>query len=214
MPKFCSAKKKEPTAPHDLKKIVFCGRLLWDKGLAELVEAARILRGQGLEFIAAGAPDPGNPAAVSIETIRDWESQGLVRFPGHVEDIRGLLADADVFLVLPSYREGLPRSLIEAGACGLPLIATDVPGCRDVITNGQDGILVPARDATALANAISQLIPDNELALRLGSAARERVLQFFDEKVIVKITFGDYEGARADSDQPVSCPQALRIPQV
>ena len=68
--------RKEPTAPRDLKKIVFCGRLLWDKGLAELVEAARILRGQGLEFIAAGAPDPGNPAAVPIEAIRDWESQG------------------------------------------------------------------------------------------------------------------------------------------
>ena len=83
----------------------------------------------------------------------------LVQFPGHMEDMPAFFAEADIF-VLPSYREGLPRSLIEAGACGLPLIATDVPGCRDVIMYGLDGILVPSRDATALANAIWRLVTD------------------------------------------------------
>jgi glycosyltransferase involved in cell wall biosynthesis len=182
----------EPPVVRPRKRIVFCGRLLWDKGLAELVEAARILRGDGLEFIAAGAPDPGNPAAVPSETVREWERQGLVHFPGHVQDMPGLLAEADIF-VLPSYREGLPRSLIEAGACGLPLIATDVPGCRDVITNGRDGILIPVRDAAALANAISQLVTDPDLASRLGVAARERVLRSFDDDILVKDTLQVYD---------------------
>ena len=180
-----------PPVSRPRKRIVFCGRLLWDKGLAELVEAAGILRGSGLEFIAAGAPDPGNPAAVPIETIRDWESQGLVQFPGHIEDMPGLFAKADIF-VLPSYREGLPRSLIEAGACGLPLIATDVPGCRDVITNGLDGILVPPRDASALADAIWQLVSDADLASRFGVAARERVLRSFDDNILIKHTLDVY----------------------
>ena len=179
-------------APRERKRVVFCGRLLWDKGIAELVEAAAILRGRGLQFIAAGAPDPGNPAAVPIETIRKWKNEGLVQFPGHVEDMPGLLGEADVF-VLPSYREGLPRSLIEAGACGLPLVAADVPGCRDVITNGRDGLLVPARDAAALANAISRLVDDADLASRLGLAARDKVLRSFDERIIIGDTLAVYE---------------------
>jgi glycosyltransferase involved in cell wall biosynthesis len=184
--------RKGSVAAVERKRIVFCGRLLWDKGIAEFVEAARTLQGQGLEFIAAGAPDPGNPAAIPIETIRQWESQGLVQFPGHVEDIPGLLAETDVF-VLPSYREGLPRSLIEAGACGLPLIATDVPGCRDVITNGQDGLLVPPRDPSALATAISQLASNPDLALKLGLAAREKICRSFNENRIIQDTLDVYE---------------------
>jgi glycosyltransferase involved in cell wall biosynthesis len=173
-------------------KVVYCGRLLWDKGLAELVEAARILRGRGLSFVVAGSPDPGNPAAVPIETIRDWESLGLVRFLGHVEHIEQLLATADVF-VLPSYREGLPRSLIEAAACGLPLVATDVPGCREVVTDGIDGLLVPPRDARALAEAIWRLASNPPLAAKLGAAARERVVRCFDEKIVIRQTLEVYE---------------------
>lgn len=174
------------------KRIVFCGRLLWDKGLGEFVEAARILHGQGLEFVAAGAPDPGNPAAVPVDRIGEWRSQGLVRFPGHVEDMPGLLAETDVF-VLPSYREGLPRSLIEAGACALPLVATDVPGCREVITNGENGLLVPARDPAALAAAISRLANDADLAAKLGLAARRKVLRDFDESKVIRETMAVYE---------------------
>jgi glycosyltransferase involved in cell wall biosynthesis len=177
---------------RDAIQIVFCGRLLWDKGLSELVEAARILQGRGLVFVAAGAPDPGNPAAVPAETIRNWENQGLVRFPGHVERVERLLATADVF-VLPSYREGLPRSLIEAGACGLPIIATDVAGCRDVITDGIDGLLVPARNAGSLAEAIWRVASNPELAARLGAAARERVVRCFDEQIVIRQTLDVYE---------------------
>jgi glycosyltransferase involved in cell wall biosynthesis len=189
--KFRPRREQAATSRHR-KRIVFCGRLLWDKGLAELVEAAQLLRERGLEFIAAGLPDPGNPAAVPMETIRNWESQGLVQFPGHIDDMPALFAEADIF-VLPSYREGLPRSLIEAGACGLPLIATDVPGCRDVITDGLDGILVPSRDATALANAIWRLVTDADLASRVGMAAREKVLRSYDETLVIRRTVDVYE---------------------
>ena len=184
--------RNETAAARRRKRIVFCGRLLWDKGIGELVEAARILRGRGLEFVAAGAPDPGNPAAVPIKTINEWKTEGLVQFPGHVEDMPDFLSKADIF-VLPSYREGLPRSLIEAGASGLPLIATDVPGCRDVISSGRDGILVPPRNAIALADAISRLAADDGLASRLGAAAREKVLATFNESDIIKSTLDVYE---------------------
>jgi glycosyltransferase involved in cell wall biosynthesis len=183
---------RPPAAARDEMRVVYCGRLLWDKGLAELVEAARILRGRGLSFVVAGSPDPGNPAAVPIETIRDWESLGLVRFLGHVEHIEQLLATADVF-VLPSYREGLPRSLIEAAACGLPLVATDVPGCREVVTDGVDGLLVPARDARTLAEAIWRLASNPPLAAKLGAAARERVVRCFDERIVIRQTLDVYE---------------------
>ena len=186
------APRSERSAPRGRTRVVFCGRMLRDKGVAEFVEAARLLQGQGLEFIAAGGADPGNPAAIPVEAIREWERQGLVRFPGHVENMPELLAGADIF-VLPSYREGLPTSLIEAGASGLPLIATDVPGCREVITNGRDGILVPPRDATALASAIAQLVADADLAARLGLAARERVLRSFDEDIVIRDTLNVYE---------------------
>jgi glycosyltransferase involved in cell wall biosynthesis len=182
---------REGAAPPR-KRILFCGRLLWDKGLAEFVEAAQILRGRGLDFVAAGAPDPGNPGAVPIEKICEWERLGLAHFPGHVDDMRELLAETDIF-VLPSYREGLPRSLIEAGACGLPLVATDVPGCKDVITDGQDGLLVPARDAPALAKAIWRLAENDDLARKLGLAARERVVKSFDETIVIERTLDVYQ---------------------
>jgi glycosyltransferase involved in cell wall biosynthesis len=182
--------------PHKVRsvgrpRIIYTGRLLWDKGLGEFVEAAKLLRALKLDFVAAGSADPGNPAAVPKEKIQEWEAQGLVRFPGHVEDIPELLAEADVF-VLPSYREGLPRSLIEAAACGLPLVATDVPGCREVITDGRDGLLVPPRDATALADAIRKLVEDPELASRLGANAREKAKAVFDEDLIIDSTLNVY----------------------
>ncbi len=172
-------------------QILYTGRLLWDKGIAEFVEAAKRLQALDIDFVAAGSPDPGNPAAVPMDKLREWETQGLVRFPGHVEDIPKLLAEADIF-VLPSYREGLPKSLIEAAACGLPLIATDVPGCRDVITDGLDGLLVPPRDSAALADAIWKLVEDPDLASRLGANAREKAEAVFDEKLIVDKTLDVY----------------------
>jgi glycosyltransferase involved in cell wall biosynthesis len=174
-------------------RVVLAARMLWDKGVREFVEAARTLKSQGraLRFQLAGAPDPGNPASIPELVLRDWQATGLVEWLGHVDDMPGLLASADI-VVLPSYREGLPKSLIEAAACARPLITTDVPGCRAVVTDGVDGLLVPVRDALALAQAIACLQDDPSFARRLGEAARVKALAEYDECRIVAGTLDVY----------------------
>ncbi len=174
-------------------RVLLAARLLWDKGIAEYVEAARILRARGrmIRFLLAGSPDPGNPAAVPESMLREWISAGLLEWLGHVDDMAGLFAQVDA-VVLPSYREGLPKSLIEAAACGLPLITTDVPGCREVVTDNIDGLLIPPRDADALADAIARLQDDPQLAQRLGEAARAKALAEFDERIVIRKTLEVY----------------------
>lgn len=175
-------------------RVLLAARLLWDKGIAEYIEAARQLRRQGreLQFLLAGDPDPGNPAAVDEATVRGWVAEGIVQWLGHVDDMPALFASVDM-VVLPSYREGLPKGLIEAAACALPLVTTDVPGCREVVSDGVDGLLVPARDADALARAIARLQDDPELAQRLGEAARAKALAEFDERIVIARTMAVYD---------------------
>lgn len=183
----------EPIEPRPLR-VVLAARMLWDKGIAEFVAAARLLRAQNraLQFILAGDPDPGNPASIPEKTLLEWKASGLVEWLGHVEDMPGLLAEADI-VVLPSYREGLSKTLIEAAACERPLITTDVPGCRDVVTDNVTGLLVPARNAEALALAIARLQDDPALARRLGQAARENALLEFDERIVTARTLAVYD---------------------
>ncbi|MDR7135851.1 glycosyltransferase involved in cell wall biosynthesis [Lysobacter niastensis] len=175
-------------------RVLLAARLLWDKGLAEYVAAARALRAQGreIEFLLAGDPDPGNPAAVTEARVRSWVEEGVVEWLGHVDDMPALLASVNI-VVLPSFREGLPKGLIEAAACGLPLVTTDVPGCREVVSDGVDGLLVAARDADALADAIARLQDDPELAARLGRAARNKALAQFDENIVIRRTLETHE---------------------
>ncbi len=182
-----------PDADTPPFRVLLAARLLWDKGLAEFVDAARRLHGEGraIDFLLAGDPDPGNPAAVPEATVHDWVAEGLLHWLGHVDDMPALFASVDV-VVLPSYREGLPKGLIEAGACALPLVTTDVPGCREVVTDGVDGLLVPVRDAGALATAIARLHDDPVLASRLGAAARARALAEFDEQIVIARTLAVY----------------------
>lgn len=174
-------------------RILLAARLLWDKGIAEFVEAARVLRAQGraVHFLLAGDPDPGNPAAVPEATVRGWVEEGVIEWLGHVDDMPRLYASVDM-VVLPSYREGLPKGLIEAAACALPLVTTDVPGCREVVSDGVDGLRVPVRDAEALARAIARLLDDPELAARLGRAARAKAFECFDERLVVARTLAVY----------------------
>ena len=185
------AASQEP--PARAFRVLLPARLLWDKGLAEYVAASRTLRGEGrdIEFLLAGEPDPGNPAAVPEATIRGWVGEGAIRWLGHVEDMPALFATVDA-VVLPSYREGLPKGLIEAGACGLPLVTTDVPGCREVVTHNVDGLLVAIKDPRALAHAIARLHDDPALRANLGVAARRRALAEFDERIVIAQTMDVY----------------------
>jgi glycosyltransferase involved in cell wall biosynthesis len=175
-------------------RVVLIARMLWDKGVAEFAEAACLLHAEGrdIDCLLVGDADPGNPASVPDATLQAWRAEGAVRWLGHVDDMPALLQSADI-VVLPSYREGLPKSLIEAAACAKPLVAADVPGCREVVTHEVDGLLVPVRDGPALARAIARLQDDPALAARLGAAAREKALALFDERIVIAQTLAVYD---------------------
>ena len=188
--KFAPGLRSTPAGPF---KVLLPARLLWDKGVGEYVEAARILKAEGreIEFLLAGAPDKGNPTSVDQTTILQWQADGLVRWLDHVDAMPALFNSVDA-VVLPSYREGLPNSLTEAAACGRCLITTDVPGCRDVVTHGQNGLIVPARNPVGLADAIRRVAADRKYCRTLGEAARETALQVFDEKIVLSQTLDIY----------------------
>lgn len=167
----------EPPGPP---VVAFVGRLLADKGIHTLIATHRLLRSRGsnVELLIAGIPDPANPASVSQREAESWNREPGLSWLGHVTDIAGLWARASI-AVLPSRREGLPMSLLEAAACGRPMVATDVPGCREVALPGQTGLLVPADDAPALADAIETMSSSPELRARYGAAARRLVEERF-----------------------------------
>jgi glycosyltransferase involved in cell wall biosynthesis len=175
-------------------RVLLAARLLWEKGVREYVEASRTLRAQGrrVRFLLAGASDPGNPAAVPEAIVRTWVDEGLVEWIGHVEDMPALFASIDLFVLPSYYREGLPKSLIEAAACATPLITTDMPGCRDVVTDGVDGLIVPPRNAEALCAAIARVLDAPDLARKLGLAARAKALAEFDERIVIRRTLATY----------------------
>ncbi|HZH44989.1 MAG TPA: glycosyltransferase family 4 protein [Lysobacter sp.] len=176
-------------------RVLLAARLLWEKGVGEYVEAARRLRLQGrdIEFLLAGTPDPGNPRSVKQAEVEAWAREGVVRWLGHVDDMPTLMRSVDV-MVLPSYyREGVPKSMIEAAACGLALITTDLPGCREVVReHGVDGLHVQPRNAAQLAEQIALLDDDRALLRRLGVRARERALSEFDERIVIGRTLEVY----------------------
>ncbi|MCO5119222.1 MAG: glycosyltransferase family 4 protein [Burkholderiaceae bacterium] len=192
--RFTQALRSPPDAGAPLV-VLFVGRLLFDKGIVDFVETALRCRQEGgspgMRFLVAGEPDPGNPASVPLDALRQWKEAGVVEFLGHVEDMAGLLAMADI-VVLPSRAEGAPRSLIEAAACGIPLVATDVPGCREVVLDGQNGFLVPLHDIGALVAAVLRLAGDDELRRRMGESGRRLVLESLDEKIVFERTVDVY----------------------
>jgi len=163
--------------PSDKSKhipvVLFSSRMLITKGLLDYMEAVRILKQAGLKarFALAGTTDTGNPASISPEEIEAWKEVGLVEWWGWQDNMPATLAQADIFC-LPSYREGVPNALLEACACGLPIVTTDVPGCRDVVTHGVNGLLVPAKNATELARALEKLLADPQLRKTMGMAGR------------------------------------------
>lgn len=174
-------------------RVLLPARLLWDKGLAEYVQAARLLRSQGrsIDFLLAGDPDPGNPAAVPEVEVRAWVDEGILAWLGHVDDMSELLRTVDI-VALPSYREGLPKGLIEAAASGCALVTADAPGCREVVDHEVNGLLVPVGDADGLAHAIARLHDDPVLRARLAEAGHRKALERFDERIVVRETLSVY----------------------
>ena len=173
--------KFRPSNKHnDVPIVLFSSRLLATKGIREYMEAVRTLKQNGFKarFVLAGKTDPGNPASVMDEQIESWDQSGLVEWWGWQEDMPSTLAQTDIFC-LPSYREGVPNALLEACACGLPIVTTDVPGCRDVVTHGVNGLLVPVRNAFALANALETLLASPDLRQAMGTAGRETAINKF-----------------------------------
>jgi len=190
----CTHFMPRPCVSNHEHQVLLAARLLWDKGIAEYAEAARMLHDlyPRVRFLLAGTPDPGNPAAVPESVLRGWVREGVLDWLGHVEDMVEVLGSVDV-AVLPSYyREGTPKFLIEAAACGLALVTCDVPGCREVVVDGVNGLLVPPRDAKALAAAIAKMLDSGELRKRFGRAARETALAEFDEKMVIESTLALY----------------------
>ncbi len=185
-------------APHprdrvEVPVVLFPARMLQTKGLEELISAARILRRRGVRarFLLAGDPDPDNPASIPESRIRPWVDEGLVEYLGRVEEMPPVYAQADL-VCLPSWREGLPKSLVEAGAAGLASVTTDVPGCRDVVRDGLEGLLVPVCDAEALAGALERLIQDEGERSRMGQRARARVVEEFSLDRVIAETLALY----------------------
>ncbi len=178
--------------------VVMVARLLAEKGVTEFVDAAHAVRRSrpDCRFVLAGDLDPGNPSSIPAPTLAVWKQQGDVELLGHVDDVLPLLQGADL-AVLPSYREGTPRSLLEAGACGLPLVATDVPGCREVVIDGDNGLLVPAKDSGALADAILTLIDDPARRAHMGARSRALVCERFSEESVIRRTLEVYRRALA-----------------
>ncbi|MGJ4932570.1 glycosyltransferase family 4 protein [Bradyrhizobium sp. HKCCYLS2038] len=179
----------------------FAGRLLTDKGVRALVAAHRTLRQQGNDYqlLIAGSPDPANPASVSPEEVEAWRREAGMTLLGQIKDITELWRRCHI-AVLPSHREGLPVSLLEAAACGRPLISTDAPGCREIAIHGQTGLSVPIEDAAALAQAMAQLATSPGLRARYGAAARQLVEDKLSARIIGRSVVALYDRLTAAAD--------------
>tara|TARA_A100001037_G_C15152113_1_gene640072 strand:+ start:1571 stop:2692 length:1122 start_codon:yes stop_codon:yes gene_type:complete len=166
---------------------MFVGRLQMDKGLAEFVDAARHLKKKRSDvvFVMVGAPDPGNIRSVPESNLSQWQSEGDVIFTGRREDVHHLMAAANTVVTPTYYREGLPRTLLEAAASGLPLIGTDMPGVREAISDDYNGILIPTRNSNAISNAVERLADNPDLARKYGEASLDRARSEFDHRRVV-----------------------------
>ena len=176
--------------------IMVVSRMLWDKGVGEFVEAARVLKDSGrlnnVSFVLVGDPDDDNRGAISREQLMAWQAEGVIEWWGFRADVENVLSKATISC-LPSYREGLPKSLLESLAMGLPCIATDVPGCREAVADGVNGYLVPARDPVALAQAIERLLTAPDLLVKFGHQSRKMAVEQFSREIVNEQTIQLYK---------------------
>ncbi|MGL6382079.1 glycosyltransferase family 4 protein [Aeromonas caviae] len=173
---------------HNPTTFLLIARMLWDKGIGEYIEAARVIKSKypKTHFQLLGACDVPNPSLISREQISIWESEGIVEYLGTTDDVRTVIANVDC-VVLPSYREGIPRTMLEAAAMAKPLIVSDAPGCKDVVINGKTGFLCKVKNRDSLAAAMELIINQStQERVDMGMAGRNLVLHKFDERIVIK----------------------------
>lgn len=185
----------EPSGPP---VVVLASRLLWDKGIGEFVAAAGSLRMDGVmaRFVLVGEPDPANPASISHSQLHAWVAEGAVEWEGRRDDMPSVFANCHVVCLPTFYGEGVPKVLLEAAASGRAIVATDAPGCREIVKNGENGLLVPPRDAKALAEALRTLIEDPDLRRRMGRRGREITEAEFSLDRVIAETLAVYREVR------------------
>ncbi len=179
--------KPSPLPPLPPLRVAVVARKLWSKGIDVAVEAVRAARAQGapVELSLYGAPDPSNPKAIPEETLKAWAAEPGISWHGATQDIAGVWREHHIACLPSRGGEGLPRTLLEAAACGRAIVTTDVPGCRTLVRNGVEGLLVPPGDAAALCEALVSLSHQPDLVARMGEAARNRVLDGFTERDVM-----------------------------
>lgn len=182
--------------PQGTPVVVLAGRMIRHKGVADFVQAARILRENGVEarFVLVGDSDAGNPATISEAQLQAWQSEGAIEWWGRLDDMQRVFAQAHVVCLPSYYGEGVPKVLIEAAACARPLVATDTPGCREIARRDDNALLVPARNAEALAGALHRLIVDAPLRARMGQRSRQIAEAEFSLGMVIEQTLALYRG--------------------
>lgn len=187
--------KYKPTEkPDGIPIVIFPARIIGDKGANEFVEASRILKSKkiNVRLVLVGKNDTQNPTNIKEEKIIEWANEGIIEWWGFSEDMVSIFAKASI-ICLPSYREGLPRVLIEAASSGLPIITTDVPGCREIVKNNFNGILVQVKNSNAIADAIITLLKEPQLINYMGANGRKLAMNEFNEENFIKNSIKIYE---------------------
>ena len=181
--------------PTGISTIVFASRMLWSKGIGEFAEAAHRMSKLNIpvRFVLAGRVDPDNPDAVSLDQLEKWHREGIVEWHGWIEDIRDILAQAHIVCLPSTYGEGVPKVLIEAAACGIAIVTTDTPGCREIVRDGFNGTLVPEHDPQALVESFKTLLENAELRNRYGRNGRQLVMKEFGLEAVNEATLAVYE---------------------
>jgi glycosyltransferase involved in cell wall biosynthesis len=181
--------------PDGTPVVLLATRMLREKGVGEFIEASRRLRTRNVQarFVLVGDVDRENPGSLSAGELRAWAAGGNVEWLGHTDDMPGALAKSHIVCLPSYYREGVPKVLLEAAACGRPVIATDMPGCRDIVRHEKTGLLVAPRDPQSLADAIETLLRDRDSRLKYGKAARALVEAEFSIGAVVEQTLALYE---------------------
>lgn len=181
----------EPEGPPT---VLLASRMLWDKGVGVFVEAARLLAGRNVSarFVLAGSCDTSNPMAIPLSNLEEWNRSGVIEWWGHRADMNEVFHASHMVCLPTTYGEGVPKVLIEAAACGRAIIATDVPGCREIVLNGQNGILIPPKNPRVLAGAIQKLIEDPALRQKMGETGRHIALSEFSSEQVIAQTLPIY----------------------